>query len=41
MKAGVSLNPHTPIAVLEDIIARFGFGTDNECKSWFWRTKFY
>ena len=40
MKAGVALNPHTPIAVLEDLI-KILIGLYYECKPWFWRPILY
>ena len=38
-KAGVVLNPSTPVWVLEDIITEVDLVL-NERKSWFWWTKF-
>ena len=40
MQAGVSLNPHTPVSVLEDIIQDL-IWFYYECQSWVWRSKFY
>ena len=40
-KAGVALNPHTPVSVLEDILPELRFGFADVCKSWFWWSKIY
>ena len=41
MKAGVALNPHTPVKVLESIIFRYRFSLSDECKSRIWRSILY
>ena len=41
MKAGVALNPHTNVMLLEDTIQDIDLVPSYECKPGFWRTKFY
>ena len=41
MKAGVALNPHTPVSVLEDIIQDCRCALADECKPWFWWSVVY
>ena len=41
MKAGVALNPGTPVSLLEDVAADLGHDFNYVCKSWLWWTIFY
>ena len=41
MKAGVSLNPSTPVSLLEDIAEDLDFNSNYECKSRLWRSIVY
>ena len=41
MKAGVALNPHTPVSHLENILALYRYGPYYDSKPRFWRTIIY
>ena len=41
MKAGVALNPSTPVSLLEDVSCRFRYDFNYVCESRIWRTIFY
>ncbi len=41
MKAGVAINPATPVSLLQDIIKDVEFGVGDECKPGLWRPIFY
>ena len=41
MKAGVALNPHTPIGLLGRSDCGCGYDFDHECKSWIWWSIIY
>ncbi len=41
MKAGVAINPGTPLCVVEDVLESVRYGTDYDGQSRIWRAELY
>lgn len=41
LRAGVALNPATPLSTLDYVLGRCGYGAFDDCQSGIWRTEIY